>query len=315
MNHDTYTDLRIEAKNGLYIAHFLPGRMDGWGLGDINRLTNPTETEQREFAQAIVDSIEPVSEGELAYSDCTDGRLREDLADGQPVPNREKLVGTDTMTAFHMAEALGGRFYQDPDAPLEVRLEELVDFLISKGLKPGTHFACGGAGSYLTIVQNAIEFATVPGYLKRQELLIPREAYKAGLRPQIIQGYRDRLASKLYAGWSDQKIIDVIEKKVGDHAIAHVRDDGRGVHGHVEGMIVRLNTPGATVNVNSLAERTDGKQAFTINDNRLAELAELFGRGHDDDYKIAYMAGEDFTDAAHGTLATNLRTLVIKQAA
>jgi hypothetical protein len=90
-----------------------------------------------------------------------------------------------------------------------------------------------------------------------------------------------------------------------------LRDDGRGVNGHVEELIARIQVQGVAIDEARLAEHTGGRGVFGENDTRLLALAELFGRGRDEDYRIAYMAGEDFTDAGHGTLASNLRTVVI----
>ncbi len=314
MNIDT-TSLRVESRNGFYVAHLLPGRMEGWGVGSIGEPAGNLEAET-EFIQDVVDSIVPVDSKELVFSDCTDGRLRLSLDDGSPVPVREKLVGADIMIAFHIAETLGSRFYANPRAALTERLDEVADFLFQGGYMPSTHYGCGGAGSYPVITENAGRFIKVLGYVERQKLLLPSDTYDAALHARIADGYRQRATDGTYEGWSDRLVIDAVKRKVGGRGLISVQDDGRGVHGHVEGLIGRLKTPrGFAVDVNALARATGGKQLFTVNDTRMFEIAELFGRGHDDDYLRALMAAEDLTDAGHGTLANNLPTVVIEQLA
>lgn len=307
--------LRVESRNGLYVAHLLAGRIEGWGVGSIGEPAGSPEA-QVELIQHVVDSIVPVRATELAFSDCTDGRLRLLLDDGAPVPVREKVVGADTMLAFHIAEALGSSFYEDPNAPLAERLEAVVDFLMGEGYMPSTHYKCGAAGGYRAIAENAARFIEVPAYVERQKLLLPGDVYDGSLHARLADGYRQRLANGLYDGWSDEPVTRVITKKVGGHGLINLKDDGRGVHGHVEGAIGRLKTPrGFAVDVNALAKAMDGEQLFTVNDTRMFEIAALFGRGRDSDYRRALMAAEDFTDAGHGTLASGLATLVIEQAA
>lgn len=296
-----------------YTAQLIPAeRTNSWQIGSI-AAQNRSEKEMHDLAAAVVDSIHTVTAGELIYSDCTDGRLRQCLLDGADtqVPLREKLVGADTTTAFAMAEMLGDRFYSDPAAPVQQRVSEVVYFLNDHGLVSSTHLSCAGAGSYPAIIENMLQFIKLPSFMARQQQFAP--VFDARVFDTMMTQYAKRLATSVYAGYNDSVILQAVEDASGGYAVAQYVDDGRGVHGHVEELIVRLQAvEGATVNSNALAEQTGGRQAFVVNDDRIRRLAELFGRGHDEDYVMAYMAGEAYTDAAHGTLAKLLPTLLIR---
>lgn len=308
--------LTIESQSGLYtgrLAYDLPP--DGWQVGDIKAPDRP-EPELRELAQAAVDNMTAVAPHELAYSDCTDGRFRLSLQDEvrSPVPLREKLVGSDIMTAFAMAEMLGDRFYKGAAAPVAERLSAVADWLSSNDRALSTHKSCGGAGGLVSIMHNAVRFARQPNFMKRQQEFVP--VYEPELYRQMVTGYAARLIPGTYEGYSDALVTQLVQAKSGGYGIAEYRDDGSGVHGHKEELIIRIkNRAGVTIDANALAARTGGRQVFVMNDSRLAQLAELFGRGCDDDYRVAYMAGEAYTDAGHGTLATGLPTLVIEPVA
>jgi hypothetical protein len=316
MDRRTEALYQIESKTGLYVGRLLPGHMEDWGVGAINAGREFDQDAERRFAQQALDSISPVAGAELSYSDCTDSRLRTTLADGSRVPNRQQTVGADLMTAFAVTEALGPRFYANPGAPVKERLNLTADFLVAYGLRPGTHTeSCGGAAHFPAIVRNGIKFAEYSQYVERQQLLLPKGVFDPTISDEVIAGAQDRLDRDLYAGWSDNLVNEAVRRTTGDRGFVGLTDDGRGIRGHVEQLIVRADTPGAALDVNLLAEKTDGGQAFSINDDRLWRIARLFGRGDDKDYRIACMAIEDFTDAAHGTLGTGMSTLLISEAA
>lgn len=305
----------VESKNGLYVAHFIQGRMEGWGMGAINA-ENPLDLDSEEtLAQQVVDSIKPVTEEEQSYSDCTDGRFREKLEDGGEVPNREKLVGTDFLTSFYIAEALGSRIYENPRASTEERVTDVAERLKKNGFLPSAHFACGAMSAFVPVSQNAINFAQNPLYVERQRSLLPVGVYDEELHSQMLRDASQRLEMGRLKDYDPHKVLEIVSAVSGNHAIISVRNDGTGVDGHNERMIVRQVPSGAAVDINALAEASGGGQVLSINDARLWKLARIFGRGEDTDYRIACMAAEDFTDAAHGTLARNMPTLVVAQAA
>lgn len=287
-----------------------------WAEGLIQPQTssiNPVS--ERALLEAVLQSIEPVGDTELAYSACTDGRLPVRLMDDEMVPVREQLVGADEVSAFYVAETLGLSFYQDPDAPVQERVQAATAFLRENGLLPSSHVACGAGAGFVAVMQNIPRFAQIPAYLARQQALVPALVYDQTLHDRMMAERQIRLAdSSLYQGLNHQMFLDAVTATSGTRAVAELKDDGRGVHGHVEEAIIRLRIPGYALNVARLAELTGGRQVFSVNDNRIERLARLFGRGNDDDYRRAYMALEDFADAGHATLAKDLPTWIIERA-
>lgn len=284
-----------------------------WGVGSIQPQTGlDNDDDQRRLIETVVASLSRVNAAELPYSSCTDGRLPIKLLDGEAVPVREQIVGTDTMLFFHMAEALGDRFYKDPNEPLAERIQEVIGFMRDNGLVPCTHVACGAAAGYVPINENLVNFTANPQFVARQKALLPEGVYDEAVRTHITQGYQDRLDRQVYADWSDALLMEAVKNTGGEHAIAELNDDHRGVHGHVEEQIVRLQLDGLAINETQVCARTGGREVFGVNDRRLQRHAELLSRGNAEDYKIALMAAEDFTDGGHGTLAKNLPTYVVR---
>lgn len=300
--------------HGNFKAHIISDDLS-WGVGSI--VPDPqhvSEQDQQQLVQIVLDSLAAVNAEEKNYSSCTDGRVPVRLHNGEAVPVREQLVGADTMLVFHMAEVLGPRFYKDPTAPLTDRLHQVVTFLQENGLNPCTHIGCGAAAAYVIISQNLLNFTKDERFIARQKLLLPDGVYSDELRQKITDGYKERLDQDLYAGWSDQLVMDTVNGVKPDRAIAELKDDGRGVHGHVEEQIIRIKADGIATNELQVVARSGGREVFSINDTRMSRLAELMGRGRDEDYRMALMAAEDFTDAGHGTLAKNLPTYIVTTA-
>ena len=283
-----------------------------WGVGTI--VPDPAHSSddaRHHLLNIVLDSMVVVSATEMHYSACTDGRVPVRLHNGEAVPVREQLVGADTMLVFHMAEVLGPRFYRDPTAPLADRLREVVAFLRDNGLIASTHIGCGAAAAYVAITKNLLRFTKNKQFTARQKQLLPEGIYSDELRAKINAGYRARLDKALYKDWSDQLVIDAVHSLSPDRAIAELNNDGRGVHGHVEEMIMRIQIADVAINELQIIARTHGREVFSVNDMRMRRLAGLIGRGQDEDYRLALMAAEDFTDAGHGTLAKNLPTYII----
>jgi hypothetical protein len=304
---------RAVTRGGL-VAHPIADDMS-WGVGAIQpdpAFASPVA--QHLLTQTVLDSLAVVNAGELRYSSCTDGRVPVRLHNGEAVPVREQLVGADTMVVFHMAEVLGPRFYANADAPLSDRLHAVVAFLRENALMPCTHIGCGAAAAYVAIVQNLVRFAADQRFIARQKQLLPPGAYQDKLRQKITAGYQQRLANGSYKGWSDALVTDAVRSVSFDRAIAELNDDGRGQHGHVEEQIIRIQVDDIATNELQVIARTGGREVFSVNDTRMRRLAELIGRGHDEDYRLALMAAEDFTDGGHGTLAKNLPTFLITPA-
>lgn len=302
----------VEVENDLYVARFVGDKMD-WGLGSIEA-QDFTDAEKGEIAQRAIDSLIRVDEAQLPYSGCTDGRLRLRLGDGSAAPVREKLVGADTVTAFHMAEALGSSFYGNlDDAPLADRVRFVADFLVQCGLKPSTHGpSCGAAASYPVIVENAIRLHENTAFTERQKLLLTE--HDSDIQNRNMERYKKRLSSGLYDDWSEDVIRQAVLDTTGQKGVKELLDDGKGVHGHTEVLIARIKPRGVTLGATLFAAQMGGLEVFTVNDARQQYLAQLFGRGDlkEADYLTAINASEDFQDAGHATLSRNLETLVIE---
>ncbi|HEX7963191.1 MAG TPA: hypothetical protein VF466_01230 [Candidatus Saccharimonadales bacterium] len=300
----------VVTRSGL-VAHRLTDDMS-WGVGDIRPQPDRASPEdQRELVHAVMEHLKPVTQGEAAYCTCTDGRLPIRLVSGERPPVREQLVGADIVSAFYVAEALGKRFYADATAPAAVRVLDVAHFLHENGWLPSTHMNCGAASGFLEIVQNSIRFSRSPKYRTRLRMLLPEGVYDPELQEDIIADIQERLDGGAYKDLTADTFVSAVRQVSGDHAIVEIKDDGRGVNGHVEEMVMRILVDGKALSTVDLAKATHGRQVFGVNDLRMARLARLFARGNDQDYRTARIALEDFASAGHGTLAKNLPTYVI----
>lgn len=309
----------IRSKNGRFVAEFLPFSTN-WMVGGIEGAALADLESREELARAVMDCIEVVDVGQLAYSTCTDGRYRIKLDDNStPVPVREQLVGTDTMLAFVAAEALGERFYgTDTELYSSVtkRLYKVVDFMLENGLKPTAHVSCGAAGSFTGVMGKAMQFINSADYTARLQTLMPSGSYNSVIHHFIVGGYKSRLDSNVYEGYRDGLVADIIRERVGNDAVEHYLDDGRGVHGHREQAVMYLDESikGLAINPNTLSDTFDGLQVFGVNAARMMQLAKLFSDGGRSvmDYTTALIAMHDFSAAGHGTLAYTMRTAIIR---
>lgn len=309
----------VRSKSGRYVVEFLPFSSQ-WMVGGIGGRTFTDNEERDRVARDIMDCIEKVTDTELACSTCTDGRRRVKLDDGQPVPVREQLVGTDTMAAFVAAEALGERFYDRDNelyASVTVRLHKVVDHMIANGLRPTAHVGCGAAGGFTGVMSRATQFINSADYTARLQAIMPTGTYDSVLHRFIVGGYRSRLDSKVYEGYYDGLVTEIVREKAGPEAVEHYLDDDRGIHGHCEQAIAYLDEDvnGFALNPNALADRS-GMQIFAVNAGRMRTLARIFSKNGTDrmDYLTALIAIHDFAAAGHGTLANGMETMIVRPA-
>jgi hypothetical protein len=283
-----------------------------WGEGAIQPQADYVGIDaQRALVNTVLEHIEPISDGETAYSSCTDGRLPLKLMDGEKVPVREQVVGADMVSAFYIAENLSARFYQDPKATVAERVLDVAEFLHENGLLPSSHIACGAAGGFVTITENIVRFSKNPQYIERLQALLPEGVFDAKLHETMLKGNKARLQDGTYDGLSADVFLEAAQKVSGKRAVAELCDDGQGIHGHMEEAIIRVRVPGKAINEAEVVAETHGHQVFGVNDGRMERLARLFARGNDQDYRIAAMALEDFASSGHATLAKNLPTYLI----
>lgn len=308
----------IRSRDGRFVAEFLPYSTK-WMVGAIEGQAFANDDERENLARTVMSCIESVSSDQLAYSTCTDGRVRECLDDKSSlVPLREQLVGTDTMMAFVAAEALGERFYTDKElyASVIVRLNRVVSFLHENGLKPTAHVACGAAGSFTGVMARATQFINSADYTARLQALMPAGTYDAVLHRFIVGGYQSRLDSHVYEGYYDTLVSEIIREQSGSQAVEHYIDDGCGVNGHQEKVVVYLDSSinGQAINPNHVSAACDGAQVFGVNAARMQRLAKVFSdNGRDQmDYITALLAMHDFAAAGHGTLAHGMETMIVR---
>lgn len=307
----------VISADGRWQAEFLP-KPSGWMAGAIAGHVFTDDDDRRTYVNEVLDSIAEVSEDEQRYSSCTDGRKRINLVDGQTVPVREQVVGTDTMCAFVAAEALGAHFYGDDlYKPVEVRIRRVIQHLLDNNYMPTAHIACGAAGGFTTVINRATQFIRDRSYVERMQALTGRD-YSDTLHHLIVGSYQSRLDSSVYEGYRDGLVSEIIQEMVGGHAVEVYEDDGRGVHGHREQMIVYLDQSmqGYAVDPNKLISTGD-HQVFAVNISRIDALARVMSGDdeHGIDYRTARLAIEDFSCAGHGTLAANIETVIVKRIA
>lgn len=315
-DHSIDNSIRATSIDGSWEAEFLT-KPAHWMAGAISGHVFNDDDDRRVYLTEVLEAIRPVSKEELAYSSCTDGRKRIDLADGQPVPVREQVVGTDTMCAFVAAEALGIHFYGDDlYAPVETRIRKVIQHLLDNGYKPTAHIACGAAGGFTTVINRATQFIKDHDYIERMQALTGRD-YSDTLHYLIVGSYQSRLDSGVYEGYRDGLVADIVHDMVGGHAVEHYDDDGRGVHGHREQLIVYLDESmkNYAIDPNRLIGEHD-HQVFAVNISRIDELAKVMSgdERHGIDYLTARLAIEDFSCAGHGTLAAGIETVIVRQA-
>lgn len=299
--------ITIESKNGLYVAHFIDSRMP-YSAGKIKPPQEyDNDASRAELLQVIVDSIKPVLPQEKPYTGCTDGRIPIKLESEEPVPLREKLVGADILTALFIADSLGRRFYADPDAPVEARLREVAEFLEN----PSTHVPCGAGDGFPVVSANVAKFAAHPEFIERNRLFVPDGVFDQGLfESVVVEGAKRRAALGAYEDYDPGMVAKAVRGITGPRGIAYLREDGRGVHGHVEEFIVDIQIPNVAGDEAAVAAATGDREAFWQNDPRLEDLARKLSR-NDEDFAIAMMAGRAWTDSGHATLSDNLRTAVV----
>lgn len=286
-----------------------------WGEGAIQpQSQHSSDADQQALIEVVLASIQPVADAERAYSACTDGRIPIRLLSGESIPVREQMVGADIVSAFCVAEVLGDRFYADKTVPVTERILAVAEFLKKNNLMPSSHVACGAAAGFVTILQNMLRFADDARFVARLQELLPQTVFDATVYAQVQEVAKARLSQNAYEGLEAQAFLDAATKVSGERAIAELKDDGRGVHGHVEEQIVRVRVPGKAINEGNVAELTGGREVFGVNDGRIASLARLFAADDERAYQMAHLALEMFANAGHGTLAKNLPTWIVEAA-
>lgn len=293
-----------------FIAERIDDGME-WAKGTIVLLPEHDNAASRlSIVRQVLDHIQAVSDVQQGMSACTDGRFPLRLLDGGTIPVRKQLAGGNLVSAFYIAESLAERFYANPQASLQDRISEVARFMAANNKTPSGHVNCGAAQGFGCVAANVPHFvkSSKGAFVARLQFFLPAGVYDADLHASMMRTMMQRATRNEYADLTPQMFLAAIEQVGGKSAIAELRDDGRGVSGHVEEAIIRLRVGNRALNGRALALATDGREVFGVNDDELDELATIFGRGQEENYRIARMAIEDFTNSGHATLSRQLPT-------
>jgi hypothetical protein len=283
-----------------------------WGVGRIQNL-NSHPSDVRRLAAVAVSSLQEVDKTEEGRSSCTDGRYPLFLGSNRLTPVRSQLVGASMATGWFMAEAIGDRFFEDPTAPIEDRISQTAEHMVERGVYPCTHEDCGARGNHTAIQQNAVKFANgdsdVAAAYRARNKAYMGEKYNPDTDHKVITYLARRVEDPGYG--YDNYAPDVAWRAVmdvtGQEGTYNLLIDRRGLHGHLEKLILRLQNVGRlALNTRLLAELTGGDQVFGVNDDQLDILAKVIGGDDEEAVRIARHAGEHFTNAGHATLGKYL---------
>lgn len=287
-----------------------------WGEGSI---IAPELTEQQlgTIARAAHESLVVVSEEDLTMSGCTDGRYREGLLDGSEAPVWQKTVGTDILTLFAMAEALGRSFYGDVvDAPSMERLSYVANFMKQNGDNPTAHEACGARGGFPAIIANAHRYV-----VEKSPLLGRAQSFGGGIvTDRTIDVVSSEWPSRSYEDWDPEKVQEMVVGMSGLKAVKKLATPhDHPNHGHEEFAEIRLFTPGIAFSARNYIEAMrasgdpilEGSNAFSNNDDRVFDLAKMVADTPEQE-ALARTAGLLYSEAGWATLGKGQYTISIR---
>lgn len=306
----------IELPNGHEgILTVLPDRAT-WGEGTIVA-PELTQEQLRVMAEAAQKSLVVVTDNDLRMSGCTDGRFREGLLDGNEAPVWQKTVGTDLLTGFAMAEAIGRPFYVDlVEAPVMKRIEFFANFMKENGDNPTAHEECGARKGFPVIVGNAIR------YVDQNSPLLARVGYFGGemVSDEAISQVSHELSGRDYEGWDAGGVQKIVERLSGTKAVKKLATPhDHPNHGHEEFAEIRLETPGIAFSarkyIGEMQQSGDpileGSNAFSNNDDRVRELARMIADNPAQE-ALALTAGLLYSEAGWSTLGNGQYTIRIQ---
>lgn len=293
----------------------LPDRAT-WGEGSI--LAPELSHDQIEtVARAAQDSLVVVSGDDLLMSGCTDGRNREGLLDGTEAPVWQKTVGTDLLTGFVMAEALGRAFYGDMvDAPVMERIAFFANFMKNNKDNPTAHEGCGARAGFPTIVSNLVRFVDEKSPLVAQAKLFGGNA----VSDDTVLSVAQELPSRDYTGWDPDAVRRLVVDLSGPGAVKRLSaPHDHPNHGHQEYAKIRLWTPGVAFSARKYIEMMQASgdaalaesNAFSNNDDRVFRLASMIADGPEQE-ALARTAGLLYSEAGWATLGNGQYTVRIE---
>lgn len=307
---------RMELNDGTPVeVHVIQDKLQ-WGEGAIEA-PDYNERQIENITQAAIKSITQVPKDLLMKSGCTDGRGRISWLDGSKAEVLQKLVGTDLMTGLAIAEGLGQRFYgKNIDKPIMDRIGIVADYLQQNNITLTTHEGCGARVAYDAIEKNAIRFnSDIKEYAVRTQEIIP-DVTSSSIS-EVLKEWSQRDNS----GYDAEAVRKLVIDRTGPKGSKMLHEEHDKTHGHKEIAIARLNLRGKALSARTFIEEMNnsddellaGSQIFSVNDDRIIDLARLFA-DNEQQYYLALTAAALFTDAGHATLAKNLPTIYITAA-
>jgi hypothetical protein len=293
-----------------------------WSEGSIKRPELDDASSELLIA-TLPKSIVRVDQSDINKSGCTDGRLRASLLDGTVPGVWQKTVGADIMEMVIAAETLGSVFYGDKldKAPFMDRLNYVIQFMKQNQLTPTTHEGCGARVGFTTIVDNAVSFAADDRTAAALSERISVFGNQTINRSQI-QEVTSKWANRDFTGYDESKVRELIIQYSGESAVKIYKTDDTQNHGHNEGAIFHIDTPGMAFSTREyssiLAEQNPELsyiQAFSVNDDRINDRLAPTIADDETHLIIAKTAMHLFADAGHATLSTDLPTYVLRKAA
>jgi hypothetical protein len=278
----------------------------------------------------VLESVEPIPEGEAKAAECTDGRRRIALLDGSSVPVRPQMAGANLGTAYYIVKTLG---LVPPGLSPRGEVMWTGEVLTDLGYVTCAHHGCAACAGHLQVRRNVVEFGKDKRFIARKRLLLPQGVFDQDLHNEMMAQAAAQLAQET-EGPVLQDFLDAARYRGGERAISVLLNDKRGYEGHVEGGIARVRVSGYAINERTFALLTGGRINTEAPSQYVAGGDEVFGQNDVEAWQLAVdlarylyqgqsrmdsatleraalMAGEDWASGVHGTVARDIPTWVI----
>lgn len=294
-------------------VELLPGRMT-WGQGDI--VAPDLDDESMRYVMTAVDNAQvPIDDdGDLRASSCFDARPLIELGDGTPpdtAPNRSQMAGAELLTGFMMVELLPSQWSLYPRGAEQMSVQQRFGIYsrFFKSLRePGAHGpVCGAAAGFPALVEN--QFRLFDGVRSGMQGVMGKY-YQPDVHDAVAQVAERKVASGELRHWSKELVDAVVPRD--NRSYEHLHDDGEGVHGHKEIVVIANNRTGTSLDKRKfLSPQGQALQGFQFDTPAIIDLAVALSATEEE---IAAMmhAGIAMQHVAAGTLGNNFRTIVLQ---
>jgi hypothetical protein len=301
----------IELYNGA--VDVIPHRMT-WGQGDI--IAPDLDDESLQIVTAAVTNAQaPIDDdGDLRSSSCFDARELLGLGDGTPpegAPNRSQMAGSELLTGFMMVELLPTKWSLYPRNANEMSVQQrfgIYSRYFRSMRQPGAHGpVCGAAAGFPVLVEN--QFRLFDGV--RQDMKgVMGEFYNPAVHEAVASVAEQKILSNGFRDWSTELVDAVVPRT--HRAFEHLHDDGKGVHGHQEIVVIANNRTGTSLDKRKFVA-PDGQslQGFQFDTPAIADLAVALSATQEEVTAMMH-AGVAMQHVAAGTLGRNFRTIVLQ---